>query len=207
MEYWIDRLNDIEGYSKAVNELRKKDGTRKKVSITGPADSQKLHICYALCRHLKARGIFITFNEIQARRAFEDFSVFFGGGVIHFPFREAVLHDIEAKSKDAEYERINALQRIIEGNYELIVASVEALSLPLAAPSVMTENTVEIKNGGEIELAVMTRKLASMGYERIDRVEGRGQFAVRGGILDIFPVDEENPVRAELLGDGVDSLK
>ncbi len=207
MEYWIDRLNDIEGYSKAVKELRKKDGTRKRVSITGPADSQKLHLCYALCRHLKARGIFLTFNEIQARRAFEDLSVFFGSGVIHFPFREAVLHNIEAKSKDTEYERIKALQRIIEGNYELIVASVEALALPLPPPGAMTENTVEIRNGGAIELYKMTLKLASMGYERIDRVEGRGQFAVRGGILDIFPVDEENPVRVELFGDEVDSLR
>lgn len=207
MEYWIDRLNDIENYARAREELLKSDGSRRKVNITGPADCQKLHVCYALLRHIKSRGIFVTFNEVQARRAFEDFSVFLGNGVSLFPFRELVLHDIEAKSRDAELERIKTLQRLLDGSCELVVTSVEALALPLCAPEIMKADTVEIINGGTLALTDMTRKLAETGYERMDRVEGRGQFAVRGGILDIFPVNSDNPIRAELFGDDIDSLR
>lgn len=204
MEYCIDLLKNIGGYAKALDNLERYSIP---VNITGPSDSQKGHISYALCRHLRTKGVYVTYNETQARRLFEDFSVFFGEGVLLFPAREVMLHDVEARSNDSEHERIKVLQKILYGEYEIIVTSAEALALKLVSPDRITENTVTIELDKPADLSEVQAKLASTGHERVDSVDGRGQFAVRGGILDIFPVDSDSPVRVEWFGDKADSMR
>jgi len=92
---------------------------REYLQLLRPFGIQKVHIACALCGHLGLKGIYIAYNEMQARKMFEDVSFFFGKDAVFFPSKEIMLHDVEAKSYDSIYERINALYRIVNDDYGL----------------------------------------------------------------------------------------
>jgi transcription-repair coupling factor (superfamily II helicase) len=204
MNFLSKPLLEIDEYGRILNSLK---NYTVPINITGPSDSQKVHISYSLSLHSDTKSIFITYNEMQARKIYEDFSYFFGDEAIFFPSREIMLHDVEAKSYDTVYLRLDLLNRIIEGNYRVIVLPVEALVQKLLSPRLFTDSIMEFSVGNRIDLSALPGKLISIGYERVSTVEGRGQFAVRGGIIDIFPVNSPLAVRIELFDDEIDSIR
>lgn len=204
MNYLIDPLLDINEYNQILDAVRK---GLMPLSITGPSDSQKAHISGAICKHLEKKGLFVAFNEMQARRIFEDMSYFMGEDVLYFPSKEIMLHDIEAKSYEAVYQRLEAVSRIIEGKYRFIVTSAEALSQKLISKKLFLDSTLKLSVGSRIDIQELIRMLVMAGYERVGTVEGKAQFAVRGGIIDIFSVHSEFAVRMELFDDEIDSIR
>ena len=204
MDNFINTLLEIEEYRQALSSAK---GYTKPVNIVGPSESQKAHICYALCSHSGHRGIFVAYNEMQARKFYEDFTFYLGDEVLFYPTREVMLYDVEAKSNDAVYQRIKTLDRILEGNFSFAVTSIEAISHKLIAPDILKQNTITINYEDRIDLDNFIEKLVMMAYERVETVERRGQFAVRGGIIDIFSIDTESGTRIELFGDEIDSIR
>lgn len=204
MENLISPLQQISEYNEIVEAITK---SKQAVSITGPSDSQKAHLCYGICSHSKSRGLFITYNEMTARKLYEDFSFFLGDSVVFFPSKEIMLHDIEAKSYDAVFQRLEALDRIYRGDYGIVVTSSEAVSHKLIPKKMFEKNILRFAIGERVDLDQLLSKLVSMGYERVETVEGRGQFAVRGGIVDIFSVNDDSAARIELFGDEIDSIR
>jgi len=204
MNYLINILHEINEYGNILEAI--KNYTRP-VSITGPSDSQKVHIACAICEHTGRKGVFVTYNEMQARRAYEDFSFFLGDDVLFFPSREIVMYDVEAKNYDDVFERVKVIDRLIKGDYRVLVTSVEAISHKLVQRELFSDNTLEFTIGSRINLSEILQKFVTMGYERTETVEGKGQFAVRGGIIDIFPVSRDQAVRIELFDDEIDSIR
>lgn len=204
MVNFISPLLELEEYRQVLNCVK---SSKQPVNITGPSESQKAHICYALCRHSGQKGIFVAYNEMQARKLFEDFSFFLGEDVLFYPSKEITLYDVEAKSNDTVYQRLEVLDRICRGDYTLVITSVEALSHKLVHPELFNGSIIEINYNSRIDLEDLTRSLVMMAYERVESVEKRGQYAVRGGIIDVFSVDAEHAVRLELFGDEIDSIR
>ena len=151
--------------------------------------------------------MYVAFNEMQARKLFEDFSFFFGEEVLFFPNKEIMLHDIEAKSYDAVYQRIKVLDRILKNDYRFIVTSIEAVSHMLVSPELFKHSIIEFRLGSRFDLALLSLRLVMMGYERVDTVEGVGQFSIRGGILDVFSINSDSAIRVEFFDDEVDSIR
>ena len=118
-----------------------------------------------------------------------------------------MLHDVDAKSYDSVYERIDALYRIEKGDYSFIVTSAEALCQKLIERELFVESILRFSVGDRIDLDFTIHKLISIGYERGKTVEGKSQFAVRGGIIDIFLVNSDLAIRIELFDDEVDSIR
>jgi transcription-repair coupling factor (superfamily II helicase) len=108
MKYFAYKLKEIDGYRELLDRI---SGKTKTVGISGPSDSQKVHICHAILEHSGQKGIYVTYNEIRARRAFEDFSMFMGDRALLFPAREVLMHDIEARSNESMHERLKTLYR------------------------------------------------------------------------------------------------
>lgn len=204
MSYIIDPLLELDEYRQALSSA--KEYTRP-VNITGPSESQKAHICHALCSHSGRRGIYVAFNEMQARKFYEDFAFFMGEDVLFYPTKEIMLYDVEAKSNDAVFQRLMVLDRILRGDFTFVVTSVEALSHKLVQPRLLEKNTIEIGCDSRIDLEELTKSLVMMAYEHVDSVERHGQFAVRGGIVDLFSIDSDSAVRLELFGDEIDSIR
>jgi transcription-repair coupling factor (superfamily II helicase) len=204
MNYIIDPLLELEEYRQALSSA--KEYTRP-VNITGPSESQKAHICHALCSHSGHRGIYAAFNEMQARKFYEDFAFFMGEDVLFYPTKEIMLYDVEAKSNDAVFQRLMVLDRIISGDFTFIVTSVEALSHKLIHPELLEKKIIEIGCDSRINLDELAQSLVMMAYEHVDSVERHGQFAIRGGIVDLFSIDSDSAVRLELFGDEIDSIR
>jgi transcription-repair coupling factor (superfamily II helicase) len=204
MSYIIDPLLELEEYRQALSSA--KDYTRP-VNITGPSESQKAHICHALCSHSGQKGIYVAFNEMQARKFYEDFTFFMGEDVLFYPTKEIMLYDVEAKSNDAVFQRLLVLDRILRGDFTFVVTSVEALSHKLVRPELFDKNRIEIGSDSRIDLEKLAQSLVMMAYEHVDSVERHGQFAIRGGIVDLFSIDSDSAVRLELFGEEIDSIR
>ncbi len=204
MNNLIAPLLELEEYRQVLSSAKK---YTRPVNIIGPSESQKAHICYALCRHSGKKGIYVAYNEMQARKLFEDFSFFLGDDLLFYPTKEIMLYDVEAKSYDTVYQRLRVLDRVSRGDFSFIITSVEAISHRLVRPDILWENVIEIDYQSRIDLEDLSRKLIVMAYERVEAVEKRGQYAIRGGIVDVFPVDGDNAARLELFGDEIDSIR
>ncbi len=148
----------------------------------------------------------ICADEAEARRMAEDLGAFTGAVPRLLPGRDFIFYNAEGVSRDAERERIGTLYAMLAGQAPVVVATPDGLMTRTMPPETMRELAVRLRVGEDSDLAALTDKLTRAGYERTEQVEGAGQFAVRGGILDVFSPAEEYPVRCEFWGDTVDSM-
>ncbi|MBR5527410.1 MAG: transcription-repair coupling factor [Clostridia bacterium] len=125
-------------------------------------------------------------------------------GVMLFPMRDFVFHNVEAFSHESEYERLDVLRKISDGTCRAVVAVPEAV-LSLLPPQKNCAREIEISVGNEYSVTKLLEELCLFGYAECDTVEGKGQFSHRGDIVDIFPPDADLPIRVEFFGDEVDA--
>ena len=204
MNLFTDPLLKLKEYNELLSAAGENIGP---VSVLGPSDSQKVHLVYCMLTHMQAKGLYVTYNEMQARRVFEDFQLFLGDDVVYFPPKETMLYNVEARSNDLIYQRVRALYRCVQGDYRVLVLPVEALIQMVSPRDLFQKGVIKIELGGQINLEELISGLVLYGYERVEIVEGRAQFAVRGGILDIFAVNDEHPLRIELFDTEIDSIR
>ncbi len=204
MNLFADPLLKLKEYKELLEAL---NADRGPVSVIGPSDSQKVHIVYSLLTHINSKGIYITYNEMQARRAYEDFQLFLGEEAVYFPAKETMLYNVEARSNDLVYQRVKTLLRCIDGEYKVLVLPAEALIQMISPLELFKNGIISMRLGEQVELDDIVSKLVLNGYERVEVVEGKAQFAVRGGIIDVFSISEEHPLRIELFDTEVDSIR
>ena len=125
--------------------------------------------------------------------------------VCNFPPWETLPHERLSPKSDTITERFKTLNAITSGNSKVVVTSVRALLQPIIKNDLATTKIL-ISKGLDYELETLVRDLARFGFSRVDLVERRGDFAVRGGIVDVFPADQEHPVRIDYFGDQIDEI-
>ena len=150
--------------------------------------------------------LIISYNEIQAKRIYQNLKTFEPEKVVYFPRKEIVTYDYLVESKDLPYERIEALNKIYQDKNIIVVTTIEAVMQKLPSKDILYSNNLDFKVGDVTDLETIKNKLVNLGYIRSDLVEGRGQFSVRGGIVDVS-INEKSGVRIELWGDEVDSIR
>ncbi len=175
--------------------------------IHGLNEAQKSHITYGIQDAINKQICLITYNEIEGRQLFKDLEFYLGDRVLYFPVRDVVFYNIEAVAEEEINQRIRALERLSQGGSYVVVVSVEALLLKLPLPSLFQKNKLVFKLGESLQLNSLMEKLLLLGYQRAERVEQRGEFSIRGGIIDIFPATSQNAYRIELFDDEVDSIR
>ena len=204
MNFIYTPLKEIDAFNNIVRNLSK---NKQKFGVVGPSESQKAHFSSALIQECGLKAVFVTYNEMQARLLYEDFSFFLGDKALLFSPAEYILYDIEAKSYETTFRRLEVLGKILNGDYQVLIIPAEALCQRLLLPEKFCGAIFSIDMDSSIPMEVLLEKLLYAGYERVDTVSGKGQFAIRGGILDIFPVNYEDPVRIDFFGDDVDSIR
>ncbi len=190
-----------------MQKIQSDVGKGYSIAVNGLADTQRHHLVHSLVSNSGKKALYVAANDLQARKAFRNLQSLFGEGVFYFPFREKMLYDVEAKSHEQAFARIEALDRLLTGNYSVLVLSCESL-LDSFMPAVEFPLHRLVFTAGELlQMEQAVRHLVQMGYEREEQVEGPGQFAVRGGILDVFPIQLEKPVRIELFDVEIDTIR
>lgn len=173
--------------------------------ISGLTDTGKVHIAYSTRFYTEKPICIVTYNEMQAKKILKDFA-FFGEKVEFFPKRDTVSFDYIAESKDLLFDRISVLNNIVNGKTKIIITTIEAAMQKMISKDSLYRNAIKIKAGDTLNLDELKEKLVSLGYERYDLIEGKGQFSIRGGIVDIA-ISKNNGVRIEFWGDEVDSIR
>ena len=195
-------LDNSEQFLKIIKAA--KDGLFP-LHITGTCDAQKAHMISSVCEVLKKNAFVVTHSESAAKRLYKDLSFFSEMQCVYIPPKDVVLFDVDAAGKRAENERAYALSRLSENN--IGIASIESFLQLVPAKEAISGMRFTINEGDKIDLTELTERLVKMGYSRDLTIDAEGMFAVRGGIVDIFPPGNDSPVRMELFGDDVDSLR
>ena len=202
MNALIKMLSNSKKFNSYLEDIKNK---KSPVMLTGLTDVSKTYFSYGTSEYINNNICIITYNEIQAKRLVKDIS-YFNENVVLLPKREIVTYDYVAESKDLPYERIEALNKIYEGKAKVIVTTIEALMQRIVPKNVLYKNLIKFNIGKTYNLEEIKKTLVSLGYIRCDLIEAKGQFSIRGGILDIAITDKKG-VRIEFWGDDVDSIR
>jgi len=203
-DFLIDSLLNLESYNKLLENIGSKVSP---IATYGIVDENLGHFCYALREHTDKQMLIITYDDLRSRMIYEDIKNLGLNNIELFPKREIILYDVAAYSFENSYQRIKVLSDLINGKNKIIVTSIGALLDKIMIPSVFNTYTQEVETGSEINLDDFTKILIDAGYERVPMIEAKGQFSIRGGIIDFFPPDSLNPYRVELFDDEVDSIR
>ncbi len=201
MQALLSPLNELAEFDRSKEIIRKGTGT---VALTGCVDSQKLHMIYGLSDGFRIKVI-VTYNDLKAREIFEEYK-FYDRNVMLYPAKDLIFFQADIHGNQLVGERVKTLRRLMERKPVTIVTTYAALM----APQVIWDrekDIVDINRGGSIREERLAERLVAMGYEKNYQVDSPGQFSVRGGIIDIFDLTEENPYRIELWGDEVESIR
>ena len=199
-------IGELGKSSKFINLSKQIETQKSPISISGLTSVGMAQLLTGIHEYNKKPILLVTYNEIQAKKIIENIQTFEKDKVVFFPKKEIVTYDYVAESKELPYERIETLNKIKENKNLIIVTTIEALMQKLPSKDILFRNILEFKIGDICNLEEIKKKLVSLGYSRSDLIEGRGQFSIRGGIIDIS-VNESTGVRIELWGDEVDSIR
>jgi transcription-repair coupling factor (superfamily II helicase) len=196
----------------AVEQLNKelgKDGGRT-VLISGCIDTQKVHISSAIASGYKYMLI-VTSDEAKARKMCDDAS-FFNKEAIYYPAKDAIFYSADVHGNQITGERLRCISRIINHSSTgegvlTVVTTMDGIADRLIPVERFKEAVITLDYSSEIDTERLAKKLVSMGFVRTGMVENKGEFAIRGGIIDIFSYTDEAPVRIELWDTEVDSIR
>ena len=202
MEKLLDILKTMPEYSATLESLQ----NRQNAAITGIGQINRSHIIAGLYRHLQSPMVVICQDDLAAKRLTEELKTFLGLDFPVLPSRELTLYDSAVVSRGWEQKRLRQLYDLLVGKTRLQIMAWDALSQRTVPPSVLQNAVFTLQIGKEYALETLLSQLTGAGYSRCGMVEGPGQFAVRGGILDVFSPAAEQPVRAEFFGDELDTM-
>ena len=202
MKYLIQELEDTPKFKEYISDVKNKISP---IELSGLVDVGKVQIISATSEVAKRPILIITYNEIKAKKMLEDLK-YFMKNIDYFPRREIVAYDYEVESKDIPYERIEVLNKIKENKTDIVITTVEALMQKMISKELLYKYVIQFKIGDTYDLETIKQNLILLGYERNDLVENKGQFSIRGGIVDIG-LSEKQGIRIEFWGDEVDSIR
>ncbi len=182
-------------------------GGKSPCSVFGVPQTKKSHIFSAMALSGKKPILIITPNHITATKTASDIEGMTGIKCHLFPQRSVEMHSVQAASKSAEHARSFMLGELSQNKAKVVIAAVDSLMTPLCPKETFKKSLLHIKVGSSISPGEIAKRLTWSLYRRESRVEQTGQFAIRGDIVDIFPVGFEHPVRIEFFGDDVESIK
>ena len=200
----LQKLQNLAAFSSACQALR---AGKSPLLLDGLAAVHKAHFAAALCRVLGRGAVLLTDEEAAATRLMADINRFYGEErALLYPEREFTYHSVESVSREYEQLRLGVLRRLQRDPSLIVVGTVAAALQPTLLPEQLSAATLSLRVGQEYPPQKLLEFLVQAGYQRAEQVEGIGQFAARGGIVDFYPPQYSWPIRLEYWGDEVDSI-
>lgn len=175
------------------------------VAAIGGIEAQKCHMIYGM-EELSEVRLLVTYNEIRAKELVEDYRLY-DRNVMYYPAKDLIFYSADVHGKAIVKERLKVIKAIAEKEPVTIVTTIDAGMDACVPYEKYLDNCISVEPGDLLDLEKMQKQLSDMGYENVAQVESEGEFSVRGGILDIFPLTEESPCRIDLWDDEVDTIR
>ena len=202
MEMLLSLLRQIPEYQQLLTALRQ----GQSAAVTGVGQINRTHLIAGLYAHTERPVVVVCQDDIAARRMQEELKSFLSVTAPILPNRELTLYDTAVVSRAWEQKRLRQLFDLAAGETRLQILTWEALSQRTIPLQVLRRAAFRLNVGQEYEMVSLLSRLTSSGYTRCGMVEGPGQFAVRGGILDLYSPAADRPVRMEFFGDELDTM-
>ncbi len=203
MDAFLKPLDSLAAFDGLASALTRETGL---FSASGCTDAQKPHLIYALGRTFGGARLIVTFSEQRARQIQEDCR-FFEPSVRYFPAKDILFYQADIRGNAITRERMAVYKAMLEEECPVIVTTFDALMDRMVPPETTAGFRMTLACGDTVSLESVRSRLVGMGYSFADRTEEPGEYSVRGGILDIFPLTEEFPYRIEFWGDEIDSVR
>jgi len=201
----IDPLKELDGYNKMLQVINQ---STQSVCVTGLVDAQKPHMMYGVSFHLKKPTMIITHSEVRAKQISDDLKFLYDEEeVAVYPAQDVLFYGADVHSADITVERMIIKDALLKEQPITIVTSIEALINKTMSKELFLNHILEFEVGQVVDLQALQRRFVQMGYERTSLVESVGQFTVRGGIIDIYPVTAPYAYRMELWDNEIDSIR
>ena len=175
-------------------------------AVSGLSAVHRAHFAAGIWEQTGRPVVLLCADETEADRLAEDLTAFTGQAVQRLSARDFTFHNAAVVSRQWEHRRLSALRALAAGESPLTVCTVESLLQRTLPRTLLTQCAQMLRVGESHDLPELAERLSAAGYTRCEQVEGVGQFALRGGILDVFSPAFDRPVRAEFFGDEIDSM-
>ena len=202
MQAFIAPLVELAEYETVQKKRKEQKGI---VQFVGCVNSQKTHMMYALSDGFEFK-IIAASSELKAKQIYEEYKVL-DSNVYYYPAKDLLFYQADLRGKYLIKQRMEVLQAILEQENVTVVTSFDGFMDALLPIETIKERIRELAVGDTLDFEALKKDVALLGYEREEQIDGPGQFAVRGGIMDIYPLTEEVPIRIELWGDEIDSIR
>ena len=202
MASFASPLSELNEYRILEEDFGKQRGP---LSVSGCMDSQKVHLMHELAKG-KEVALVVTYSEARSREIYEDF-LNFRRDVHLYPARDLLFYQADIQGNLLTRQRATVLKALFEGEAGVVVTTVDACMERLIPARAWKDRRIWVEEGAELDVEALRSELVLAGYERVVQVEQPGQFCVRGGIVDVYPLTEDNPVRIELWDTEIDSIR
>ena len=205
MKALLAPLAELADYEEIRKNRTKENGM---IQISGCVNTQKIHLLSGIGSGCGYKLVVFS-NEEKAKKAYEEY-LLFGEETYLYPARDLLFYYADIKGKTLTNRRMEVLRAIAEKKKEepvTVITTMDAFLDGIISPDEIQKNRIHITGEDTVDLTKLEQDLTALGYERESQIEAPGQFAVRGGIIDVFPLAEEMPVRIELWGEEIDSIR
>ena len=203
MKLLTDILKQVPEFQGVLNAV---DGGRCPAAVSGLSPVHRAHFAAGLHETTGRPLVMVCADEAEGEKLGEDLTALTGKAVILLSAREFLFHEGATASRQWEQRRIAAFYAMDTGSAPIVVATVEGLLQRTLPPELFRQSVFELRHDGQYDLAELADRLTDAGYTRSQQVDGVGQFALRGGILDFYSPAHDGPVRVEFWDDTVDSM-
>ena len=203
MKALLEPIKEIARFDELFRDLKK--GTAGVTVISGCLESQKAHMIAGLSEDAPVR-LLIAENELKAKELYEDYRLY-DAETLYYPAKDLIFYQADIHGNLLIRQRLQVIQALLERKEVTIITSVGGCMDFLLPLGVFEKHCIHLRNDSELDLDKIRKELVQLGYESTFQVESTGEFSVRGGILDIYPLTEQNPIRIELWGDEIDSIR
>ena len=198
-------LTPLQGLAE-FEQIKEKSKTNKGIlQVSGCMESQKSHLIYGLSEGISYRLI-LAEDERRAREIYEDYR-FYDRKVYSYPAKDLLFFQADIHGNLLIRQRMKVIKALLEEKELTVVTSIDGCMDFLESLEKIKEQLIHYESDSTVDTEQLKNQLVSLGYERVGQVEMPGQFSVRGGIVDIYCLTEENPWRIELWGDEIDSIR
>ena len=202
MQTFLEPLSSLSEIESLKEGLKKK---KKLYGLTGCIEAGISHLVFGIGEGYPWKLV-VCADDARAKELWEEY-VFFDEDAVYYPAKDLLFYQSDIHGNALEKDRILALTKIVTEEKCTIFTTMDALLSRQPSQTRFLENIIHLSTGAELNLKWMEKKLRELGFEHVTQVEGPGEFSIRGGILDVFSMQEENPLRVELWGDEIDSLR
>ena len=199
----LSALNDIPEYRSLLAAI---DNGACPAAFSGLSAVHRAHFAAGIRQELNRPVVVVCADEGEAERMARDLAALSGEAVRTLSAREFTFHNAAVVSRQYEHRRLSTLRALAAGECPLLVCTVESILQRTIPKTLLTQAAQVVRMGERYDLGELAGTLAAAGYTRCEQVEGVGQFALRGGILDFFSPAHPKPVRVEFFGDEIDAM-